>query len=83
MKAGRYAYKGRRQKKRDFRSLWIVRIGAGARLHGLSYSQFMHGLKLANVELDRKNLADIAARDEAGFAILAQQAKTAIASVKK
>ncbi len=83
MKAGRYAYKGRRQKKRDFRSLWIVRIGAGARLHGLSYSQFMHGLKLANVELDRKSLADIAVRDEAGFGILAQQAKTAIASVKK
>jgi len=83
MKAGRYAYKGRRQKKRDFRSLWIVRIGAGARLHGLSYSQFMHGLKLAGVELDRKSLADIAARDEGGFATLAQQAKTAIASVKK
>ena len=83
MKAGRYAYKGRRQKKRDYRSLWIVRIGAGARLHGLSYSQFMHGLKLANVELDRKTLADIAARDEAGFAVLVEQAKTAIASVKK
>ena len=83
MKAGRYAYKGRRQKKRDFRSLWIVRIGAASRLHGLSYSQFMHGLKLANVDLDRKSLADIAVRDEAGFAVLAQQAKTAIASVKK
>jgi len=83
MKAGRYAYKGRRQKKRDFRSLWIVRIGAASRLHGLSYSQFMHGLKLANVDLDRKSLADIAVRDEAGFAGLAQQAKTAIASVKK
>jgi large subunit ribosomal protein L20 len=82
-KAGRYAYKGRRQKKRDFRSLWIVRIGAGARLHGLSYSQFMHGLKLAAVELDRKTLADIAVRDEAGFASLAQQAQTALNSAQK
>ena len=83
MKAGRYAYKGRRQKKRDFRSLWIVRIGAGALLHGLSYSQFIHGLKLAGVELDRKVLADMAARDEAGFANLAQQVRAALDSAKK
>jgi len=78
-----FAFTGRKLRKRDFRSLWIVRIGAAARANGLSYSQFMHGLKLASVELDRKSLADIAARDEAGFAILAQQAKTAIASVKE
>jgi large subunit ribosomal protein L20 len=83
MKAGRYAYKGRRQKKRDFRALWIVRIGAGARLHGLSYSQFIHGMKLAGVELDRKMLADIAARDEAGFAVLAQQSRAALDAVVK
>jgi large subunit ribosomal protein L20 len=82
-KAGRYAYRGRREKKRDFRSLWIVRIGAGARLHGLTYSQFIHGLKLAGVDLDRKMLADLAAREEAGFAVLAEQAKGALAAAAK
>jgi large subunit ribosomal protein L20 len=73
-----FAYTGRKLKKRDFRSLWIVRIGAAARLNGMNYSQFMHGLKLAGVELDRKALADIAVHDEKGFASLAGQAKDAL-----
>ena len=77
-KAGKYAYRGRREKKRDFRSLWIVRIGAGARINGLSYSQFMHGLKLVNIDLDRKVLSDMAINDAAGFATLADQAKAAL-----
>ena len=79
MKSGNYAYIGRRLKKRDFRQLWIARINAGAREHGLSYSQMMHGLKLANVELNRKVLSDIAIADKAGFAKLAETAKTALA----
>jgi large subunit ribosomal protein L20 len=75
-----FAYVGRKRKKRDFRKLWIVRIGAAARLNGLNYSQFMHGLKLANIELDRKVLADIAAKQPETFAHLAGQVKDAIAS---
>ena len=74
-KAEEYAYVGRRLKKRDFRRLWIVRINAGARQHGLSYSQFMHGLKTAGVALDRKSLADLAVSEPAAFAHLAGQAK--------
>ena len=73
-----FAYTGRKLKKRDFRSLWIVRIGAGARLNGLNYSQFMHGLKLAGVELDRKVLADLAANEPTAFAELATQARTSL-----
>src|SRR5258708_27649162 len=73
-----FAYTGRKLKKRDFRSLWIVRIGAGARLNGLNYSQFMHGLKLAGIELDRKILADLAAKQPVAFAELASQAKTSL-----
>jgi large subunit ribosomal protein L20 len=73
-----FAYTGRKLKKRDFRSLWIVRIGAAARLNGLNYSQFMHGLKLAGIELDRKVLADLAANSPDAFAELAGQAKSAI-----
>ena len=73
-----FAYTGRKLKKRDFRSLWIVRIGAAARLNGLNYSQFMHGLKLAGIELDRKILADFAAKQPEAFASLAAQAKTAL-----
>jgi large subunit ribosomal protein L20 len=73
-----FAYTGRKLKKRDFRSLWIVRIGAAARTNGLSYSQFMHGLKLAGVELDRKALADIAVHEPAAFAALAGSARQAI-----
>ncbi len=78
-KAGRYAYRDRRQKKRGYRSLWIVRIGAAARTHGLSYNQFIHGLKVAGIELDRKVLADMAVRDAAGFGSLAEKAKAAVA----
>ena len=73
-----FAYTGRKLKKRDFRSLWIVRIGAAARLNGLNYSQFMHGLKVAGIELDRKVLADLAANSPDAFAELAGQAKSAI-----
>src|SRR5215212_6891055 len=73
-----FAYTGRKLKKRDFRSLWIVRIGAAARLSGLNYSQFMHGLKVAGIELDRKVLADIAANQPDAFAELAGQVKGAL-----
>lgn len=75
----KFAYIGRRQKKRQYRSLWIVRINAAANLNGISYSQFIHGLKVAGVELDRKILADIAVRDAAGFTVLVSQAKSALA----
>jgi len=78
-RALKFAYSGRRQKKRQYRSLWIVRIGAAARDHGMSYSQFIHGLKKSGVELDRKILADLAVKDSAAFAQLAQQSKTALA----
>jgi large subunit ribosomal protein L20 len=70
-----YAYRDRRNRKRDFRSLWITRINAAARLSGLSYSRFVHGLKLANVQVDRKVLADLAVRDAAAFSKLAEVAK--------
>ncbi len=73
-----FAYTGRKLKKRDFRSLWIVRIGAAARLNGMNYSQFMHGLSLAGIELDRKVLADLAANSPEAFAELAGQAKNAL-----
>ena len=79
-KAQQYAYIGRKQKKRQFRSLWIVRINAAARLHGLSYSRFMNGLLKANVKLDRKALADIAIHDPAAFGAIAEQAKSALAA---
>ncbi len=73
-----FAYTGRKLKKRDFRSLWIVRIGAAARLNGLNYSQFMHGLKLAGIELDRKVLADLAVNQPEGIAALAAQVRSAL-----
>jgi large subunit ribosomal protein L20 len=79
-RAGHFSYVGRHLKKRDFRRLWIVRINAAARLHDLSYSQFIAGLKRAGVDLDRKSLADLAARDAQAFAALAASAKTALAS---
>ncbi len=79
-KAAQYAYIGRKRKKREFRSLWIVRINAAARLHGMSYSRFMNGLKKANVSLDRKALADIAIHDAAAFGAIAEQAKRALAA---
>ena len=77
-KAGQYAYRDRRNKKRDFRRLWVQRINAAARLHDLKYSTFMHGLKLSGIELDRKSLSEIAIHDEAGFAALAKQAAEAL-----
>ncbi len=76
----KFAYTGRKLKKRDFRSLWIVRIGAAARLNGLNYSQFMHGLKIAGIELDRKVLADLAVKQPESFATLAGQVKEAISN---
>ena len=72
------AFGGRRQKKRDFRQLWIIRIGAAARLAGLSYSKFMNGVKLAEISLDRKSLADMAVNDPAAFAKIAEKAKAAL-----
>jgi large subunit ribosomal protein L20 len=76
-RAGQYAYRDRRVKKRDFRGLWIVRINAGARENGLTYSLFMSGLKKLNIMVDRKVLADIAVHDKAGFAALVEKAKAA------
>jgi large subunit ribosomal protein L20 len=78
-----FAYTGRKLKKRDFRSLWIVRIGAAARLNGMNYSQLMHGLKLAEIELDRKVLADLAVNQPAAFTEVVQQAKNAIENKKE
>ena len=73
-----YAYRDRRQRKRQFRSLWITRINAAARINGLSYSRFMHGLKKADIELDRKVLADLAVRDASAFTQLAEVAKESL-----
>ena len=74
-----YAFRDRRQKKRDFRKLWIARINAAARMNGLSYSKMMHGLKLAEIEVNRKMLADLAVADAAAFTSLAEEAKKALA----
>ena len=79
MKSGQYAFVGRRRKKRDFRQLWIARINAAARQNDISYSRLMHGLKVANVDLNRKVLADIAVSDAAAFTALCNQAKEALA----
>jgi large subunit ribosomal protein L20 len=79
MKALAYNYRHRKERKRDFRSLWIVRIGAAAKIHGISYSKFIHGLKKARCELDRKILADMAIRDPNGFAAVVGFAKEALA----
>ena len=79
MKSLMYAYIGRKNRKRDFRKLWIARINAAARLNGLSYSKFMHGLKVAGIDLNRKALADIAVNDAAAFAAPAGKAEAAIA----
>jgi large subunit ribosomal protein L20 len=78
-----FAYTGRKLKKRDFRSLWIVRIGAAARLNGINYSQLMHGLKLASVELDRKVLADLAVNQPEAFTAVVVQAKNALDGKKE
>ena len=79
MKSLMYAYIGRKNRKRDFRQLWIARINAAARMNGLSYSKFMHGLKVAGINLNRKALAEIAVSDAVAFAALAEKAKAAIA----
>jgi large subunit ribosomal protein L20 len=79
----KFAYTGRKQKKRQYRSLWIVRIGAASRINGLSYSLFMNGLRRAGIGLDRKILAEIAVSDAAGFAALVAQAKGALEAAKK
>lgn len=79
MKAGQYAYRDRRDRKRDMRGLWVARINAAARMSGLSYSRFMNGLKRAKIELDRKVLADIAVFDKPGFAALVERAKASLA----
>jgi len=73
----KFAYTGRKQKKRQFRSLWIVRISAACKMNGTSYSKFMHGLKVAGINLDRKVLADVALHDEAGFRLLTEKVKAA------
>lgn len=74
-KAGQYAYRDRRRKKRDFRSLWIARISAGVQAEGINYSQFMHGLKLANIEINRKSLSNMAIEDKAAFSQLVAEVK--------
>ncbi len=78
-KAGQYAYRDRKQRKRQFRALWIVRINAAARECGVSYSRFINGLKKGAIEIDRKVLADIAVHDKAAFAVIAEQAKANLA----
>ena len=78
MKSGNYAYIGRKQKKRDFRSLWITRISAAAKLNGMNYSTFMHGLKLAGVEMNRKMLSELAIHEPSAFTALAEKAKAAL-----
>ncbi|HEY2965889.1 MAG TPA: 50S ribosomal protein L20 [Actinomycetota bacterium] len=78
--SGQYAYRDRRDRKAQFRRLWIARIGAGARQHGLSYSRFVHGLNKAGIEVDRKMLADMAVHDPAAFGELAEAAKDALAA---
>ncbi len=80
IKAGQYAYRDRRQRKRQFRALWIQRINAAARMHDLSYSRFMNGLKKAGIEIDRKMLADLAVHDLPAFGQLAEKARAALAS---
>jgi large subunit ribosomal protein L20 len=79
-RSGRYAYRDRRRRKRDFRRLWIVRINAAARAEGMSYSEFMHGLKLAEVEINRKMLADLAVRDREAFRRFAELSREAAAA---
>jgi len=78
MKSGNYAYIGRKQKKRDFRQLWITRISAGCKMNGMNYSTFMNGLKKAGITLNRKMLSEIAINDPAGFTTLVEQAKAAL-----
>jgi large subunit ribosomal protein L20 len=83
MRSGNYAFRDRKVRKRDFRKLWIIRINAGARQHGMSYSQLMHGLKLAEIDVDRKILADLAVSEPKAFGALVEQAKKAIEKAAK
>ena len=78
LKSGNYAYAGRKQKKRDFRSLWITRISAQAKVNGMNYSTLMHGLKVAGIDLNRKMLAEIAVADKEAFAVICEKAKAAL-----
>ena len=78
LKSGNYAFAGRKQKKRDFRTLWIARISAQAKVCGMNYSKLMHGLKVAGIDLNRKMLAEIAVADKAAFAVLCEKAKAAL-----
>lgn len=80
IKAGQYAYRDRRQRKRQFRALWIARINAAARINGISYSRLIAGLKKASIEIDRKMLADLAVQEKAAFAAVAEKAKQALAA---
>lgn len=80
IKAGQYAYRDRRQRKRQFRALWIARINAAARINGISYSRLIAGLKKASIEIDRKMLADLAVQEKAAFAAIAEKAKQALAA---
>jgi len=80
IKAGQYAYQGRKQRKRQFRSLWIIRVNAESRKHEMSYSKFIAGLKIANIEIDRKILADLAVNDKNAFEAIVKQVKAAIAN---
>ncbi len=80
IRAGQYAYRDRRQRKRQFRSLWILRINAAARQHGLSYSRFINGLKRAQIDMDRRVLADLAMHEQEAFGALAEKAKAALAA---
>ena len=79
LRSGQFAYRDRRQRKRKMRELWIIRINAAARMRGLRYGQFIHGLKKANIDLDRKQLSELAIRDAAGFDAVVEQAKAALA----
>ena len=78
MKSGRYAYVGRKQKKRDFRQLWITRISAGCKMNGMNYSTFMHGLKKAGIDMNRKMLSELAIHDAAAFTALCEKAKASL-----
>ena len=78
-KAGQYAYRGRKERKRDFRKLWIARISAAVQAEGLNYSQFMHGLKMANIQLNRKALSNMAIEDKASFEVLVSEVKKVLA----
>ena len=80
VRAGQYAYRDRRTRKRQFRRLWIIRINAATRQHGLRYSEFIHGLNQANIELDRKTLSEMAIHDPAGFEVVVEQVKAALAA---